>query len=125
MAKVTLPQPITLSANIISWLVVSPGSPDFNGAWQISHLGDSGLLKPGIQPWIIGDGEWPAARVGGMRLETLGPVNQIAQNNPLSGADAGAVRRVNIFFKPRSRFPNSLYPGSWDTDRRKRCVILR
>lgn len=110
LAKVVLPQPITLNAGTIYWLVVSPGSTDFNGAWQISHLGDRALLKPGVQPWIIGGGEWPAARVGGTRLQTLGPINQVAQNNRAS--ERGAARTtVKIFSNLGTAFPDPYTPG--------------
>ena len=109
LAKVVLPQPVTLSAGTIYWLVASPGSKDFNGAWQISHLGDSAFLVP-PNPWHSGDGEWPAARVRGTPIQTVGPINRAAQDDPVSEI-AGATGKLRIFSNLDPVFSPPYTPG--------------
>src|SRR5450432_3005645 len=110
VAKVTLSQPVTLTAGTIYWLVVSPGSKDFNGAWQVSHLGERGLLAPSIQPWVLSPSEWPAAQVRGTSLQTLGPVSRTAQSNPGSEKDA-AMGKVRVFSNLTDVFSEPYTPG--------------
>jgi hypothetical protein len=96
LAAVTLPQPVTLTGGTIYWLVASPGSLNFNGAWQVSHLGEAGLLAPGIQPWVLSPSEWPAARIRGTPLPALRPLNRATRNDFVFERDA-AKGKVNIF----------------------------
>lgn len=65
LARVTLPEPIALSAGKRYWLVGSPdnvNAPDFSGNWQFSNQGS---LAVGPGQWVTAAGAWPAAEVRG------------------------------------------------------------
>jgi hypothetical protein len=109
LAKVVLPQPVTLNANTVYWLVGSPGSKDFQGVWQVSHLGERAtLLFP--FPWALASGEWPAARIRGTKLQTLGPLDEEKQKNGQAEAEA-ATGRIKIFSNLNPFFSQPYIPG--------------
>jgi hypothetical protein len=109
LATVTLPQPVTLFAHTIYWLVASPGSRDFNGVWQVSHLGERAtLLSP--NPWVLAASEWPAARIRGNKVRTLSPVSAEEQLSKLPETSA-ATARVMIFSNLNSDFSQPYIPG--------------
>lgn len=99
LAKVTLPEPITLNQGVSYWLVVSPDDTSgstFAGRWYLSNLALSGTFFPPL-PWRNLPGQWPAAEVRGTILQTAEP-NQAAKvtEPPSSAADATAAH-VTIF----------------------------
>lgn len=109
LATVTLSQPVTLFANTIYWIVASPGDKNFNGVWQVSHLGERAtMLSP--YPWVLASSEWPAARIRGTKLRTLGPIG--AENRigaPLqTNASTG---RATIFSNLNPAFIQPYIPG--------------
>ena len=90
LAKVTLPEPITLTAGKRYWLVGSPdnvNAPDFSGNWQVSNKG-SAAVGPG--QWVTASGAWPAAEVRGMPLINSSP----SEAPPLGKA---STNRTTIF----------------------------
>ncbi len=114
LARVTLPAPgVTLTAGTIYWLVASPdevNGTSFNGAWQVAHLGEHGLLAPSIQPWVLSPSGWLATRVSGTRLQTLGPLSAEKRKNAPLRPNA-ASGRVTIFSNLNHFFPQPYIPG--------------
>jgi hypothetical protein len=110
LAKVTLPAPgVTLTAGTIYWLVASTDDVNgvsFNGGWQVSHLGEKGLLAPSIQPWVLSPSGWPAARIMGTRLQTLGPISTEKRKNT-----SLATGRLKIFSNLNPLFSEPYLPG--------------
>lgn len=115
LIKVTLPEPgVTLTAGTIYWLVANADQVNgvsFNGAWQVSHSGEFGAFAPGILPWILGFSQWPAARISGTRLQTLGPLSAEKQKRSLVQANA-AGGRVRIFSNLDPLLPAPYLPGA-------------
>lgn len=115
LTKVTLPgEGVTLTAGAIYWLVASTDEvrgTTFNGAWQVAHLGEHGLLAPEIQPWVLSPSEWPAARISGTRLQALGPRSAEKQKKGLSEANA-ASGRITIFTNLDHFFSQPYLPGN-------------
>jgi hypothetical protein len=109
LAKVVLPQPVTLNANTVYWLVGSPGSKDFNGVWQVSHLGESAIFREGFG-WNLASGEWPAARIRGTRLQALGPLDEGKQKSVQVESETSAGR-IKIFSNLIPFFSQPYIPG--------------
>jgi hypothetical protein len=113
LIKVTLPGTgVTLTAGTIYWLVASPDNVNgksFNGAWQVAHLGEHGLLAPSIQPWVLSPSEWLATRIRGARLQDLGPLTPEKQQ---AQSDTNAASgRVTIFSNLNHFFSQPYFPG--------------
>jgi hypothetical protein len=120
LAKVTLPQPVALNAGTINWLVASPddtNGPDFNGAWQVSHLGERGTMFP-PSPWFLASSEWPAGRVSGTRTGALASREAGKRADPPAEMKSNAGR-VTIFSNLNPLFPEPYQPArdpsSWGT----------
>src|SRR5262249_33874206 len=104
---------VTLTAGTSYWLVASTDDihgVSFNGAWQVSHLGASAVMTPGTLPWFAGPGQWPAARIRGTRLGSLGPLSAEQQRNAGFETDT-AARRVRIFSNLNPLFVQPYLPG--------------
>jgi hypothetical protein len=114
LVKVTLPGTgVTLTAGTIYWLVASPDNVNgktFNGAWQVSHLGEHGLLAPSIQPWVLSPSEWLATRISGVRLQSLGPLSP--EKQPAQSDTNAGNGRVTIFSNLNHFFSQPYIPGA-------------
>jgi hypothetical protein len=113
LAKVTLPDPgVTLTAGTIYWLVCSTDEmygTSFNGGWQVSPSAESAVLAP-PSPWISGPGQWPAARISGTKLQTLGPGRTEQQGKGSSETNTNAGK-VKIFSNLNPIFLSPYTPG--------------
>ena len=103
---------MTLTAGTIYWLVASTDDvhgTSFNGGWKVSHLGDSAVLAP-PSSWVFVPSQWPAARISGTRLQSVGPVSTEKREKATLETDT-ATRRVKIFSNLNPLFSEPYLPG--------------
>ena len=99
LAKVTLPEPITLNQGVSYWLVVSPDDTSgstFAGRWYVSNLALSAGMAPPL-PWQNLAGQWPAAEVRGTILQTAEANHAAKVTEPPSSPAEATAANVTIF----------------------------
>ena len=117
LAKVTLPEPITLNQGVSYWLVVSPdntNAPSFQGRWYLSNFAATAGMAPPL-PWQNLAGQWPAAEVRGTTLQTTEP-GKAANLPELPSSEANATAANVTIFTNLDRTGSQLYiPGIGST----------